>query len=127
MSDTTTTVTTIDQLNAALGARPARSWQGWTEHRELRLGRAGQQNKRRGTAGAKLHLLDVTVVDSKPADARPNSFAVGAVSSVRGCTTSNGQFTGTVIPDLVNLDAVNCERCRRRLDALLAQVKGGAQ
>jgi len=119
---TTSTPTTIGELNAALGVRVSPSWQGWTEHRELRLGRAGQQNARRGTAGAKLHLLDVDIVIAKPADASKHSHKVGAYSSVRGCVSSNGQYTGVVVEGAVDLAAVDCTRCRRRLDALLAKL-----
>lgn len=120
-------ITTIEQLNAARGPHRITGGSGWIYSRELRLGRSGGQNARRGTAGAKLHLLDVDVVIERSPEATARQHKLGALASVTGCTTSNGQYTGTVIPDLHELAAVNCTRCRRRLDAILAGLaQGGA-
>lgn len=115
-------MTTITELNAAMlaaqGDKSRREWSGYVMQRELRLGKAGSQNSRyRGTAGAKLHLLDVEIVVSSPVDGR---LKPGAVFSVHGCTSGNGQHTGTVTA-ADELPRVDCKRCRERLDFLLGK------
>lgn len=117
-----TTTTTVEQLNAARGLQRITGGEGWIYSREYRLGRSGGQNARRGTAGAKLHLLDVDVVIERPAAATARQHKLGAFASITGCTTSNGQYTGTVSPDAHDLAAVTCTRCKARLARILAAL-----
>lgn len=114
-----TDMKTLNDLNSAqLLANRTREWSGWTLKSEFRLGKAGGQNARRGMAGAKLHLLNVEIVLA--VDDPKYAGRVGQLHSVRGCTTGNGQMTGTVIEGLSDLSDVTCTRCRERLGRLMA-------
>lgn len=120
---------TLQQLNEIRASRPyaVRDWSGLTLRREFAVGRAGQQNARRGTAGAHLHLLDVETIIAV-ADASKDGKRIGQVMSVRGCTTGNGQFTGTVVGG-TDVHQVTCKRCLARLDRVLEmyELKDGTR
>jgi len=124
-----TTTTTLDDLNATLRAHQLRHGVaerqsfGITYTTEYAVGRCGSQNGRRGTAGAKLHLLTVERAIAVPDGSR---VKVGNAIAIRGCN-GNGQFTGVVV-DGADLAAVTCEKCRRRLDnarEIFAAANGG--
>jgi hypothetical protein len=110
-------ITSLVELNAA-HPPTFREWMGWTLRREYAVGRAGRQNARRGTMGAKSHLLMVEVIVSVGDDAK-YADRVGELHRVRGCTSSNGQFTGTVVKG-AELAGITCKRCLSKLAELAA-------
>lgn len=120
--------TNLSELNAAYaswlerqGAAVSPERFGLTLRREYAVGRAGQQQGRRGTAGAKLHLLSVERITAE-AEPKAGRSRVGDFFSIQGCVSSNGQFTGTVVAG-AELASVNCSRCQAtlvRLAAILA-------
>lgn len=109
----TATIRTLAELNA----NPYRfTWNQYTVECTYSVGRTG--SSRRGTSGAKLHLVRTETVVAMEGDAKPGHLKVGSVFSIVGSCNQNGQHNGTTVKGK-DTDAITCEKCLGRV-----QVQG---
>jgi hypothetical protein len=102
---TDTTRRTLAEMNA----KPfVREWCGYTLETRYAVGRSG--SSRRGTSGAKIHLLLTEVVTAKTGDHRPGTIGVGGTMSIVGVCNQNGQHNGVVMRGTDTAD-VTCAKC----------------
>jgi hypothetical protein len=111
---------TLAQINARYAS--TRTWGQYTLASRYVVGRNGHQNGRRGTAGAKLHLLRIEVVTAEAGEHKPGTYKVGQTFSTQGSCAANGQHTGVAMADL-DTDKVTCQKCLRALGRIAAHLE----
>jgi hypothetical protein len=133
------TMMTLNEINATMTQQPWHKGRFNGQYDMMpgyAVGFAGQQNGYRGGTGEKRHLLRIETVvadyrtdDVKEADRknyRGKCITIGSLSSVHGCVTSHGQFTGRVIAGL-DTDAITCKRCQKELANVIARAEASVR
>lgn len=104
---------TIRRTLAELNANPyRRDWGNYTLETRYHVGRTG--SSRRGTSGAKTHLVVADYVVAEKDGHKPGTYGVGDRFSIHGACNGNGQHNGTVLEKL-DTDAISCAKCASRL------------